>query len=126
MIVTDDRVAAFVSGRLNAQFIPPFTCIGVERDGTVVAGVVFHCFEGANVHLTVAGEGWTRSLFRAVGEYAFGTLGCERFTLTTESPVVAKLGERLGGQIEGLMRNQFGRGRDGFLIGVLKDEYRFK
>lgn len=126
MIVTDVRVAAFVSECLDTHFIPPFTCIGIEKDGAIVAGVIFHVFEGANVHLTVAGRGWNRSLFRAVGSYAFGTLGCERFTLTTEKPEVARLGERLGGKVEGIMRNQFGKGRDAFLIGVLKDEYRFK
>lgn len=100
--------------------------MGLEKDGEIVAGVIFHCFEGANVHLTVAGHGWTRGFFREVGVYVFDTLKCERMTFTTENPSVARLGEKLGGQIEGLMRNQFGKGRDGYLIGVLKDEYRFR
>ncbi|MCY1741156.1 GNAT family N-acetyltransferase [Ensifer sp. SL37] len=126
MIVTDDRVAAFVAKTCGIDFLPPWTCMGIESEGEIIAGVVFHCFEGANVHLTIAGHGWTRGFLRAVGEYIFETLKCERFTLTTEQPAVVNLGVRLGGQVEGLMRNQFGRGRDGFLIGVLKDEYRFR
>ena len=124
-IVTDIRVVEFVSEQLSTSFIPPFTTIGLEKDGAIIAGVIFHCFEGPNVHLTIAGSGWTRSLLKAVGSYVFETLGCERFTLTTEKPEVAKLGERLGGVTEGIMRNQFGKGRNAFLIGVLKDEYRF-
>lgn len=126
MIVTDDRVAAFVSDKIGSAFIPPFTCIGLERDGEIVAGIIFHVFEGANVHATIAGHGWNRTILRAIGDYVFDTLRCERCTLTTETPEVARLGERLGGKIEGLMRNQFGKGRDAFLIGVLKDEYRYR
>ena len=125
-IVTDIRVVEFVSEQLSTSFIPPFTTIGLEKDGAIIAGVIFHCFEGPNVHLTIAGSGWTRGLLKAVGSYVFETLGCERFTLTTEKPEVAKLGERLGGVTEGIMRNQFGNGRNAFLVGVLKDEYRFK
>lgn len=126
MIVTDDRVAAFVSEKIGSAFIPPFTCIGLERDGEIGAGIVFNVFEGANVHATIAGHGWNRTILHAAGEYVFDILKCERFTLTTETPEVARLGERLGGKIEGLMRNQFGKGRDAFLIGVLKDEYRYR
>lgn len=97
-----------------------------DEDGTIVGGVIFNCFDGINIHLTIAGHGWTRSFCKAVGSYVFDKLGCERFTLTTESAAVARLGERLGGSIEGLMRNNFGKDRDAFLIGVLKEEYRFK
>lgn len=99
--------------------------MGIERGGEVTAGIVFHVFEGPNVHLTVAGHGWTRGFLREVGKYVFGTLGCERFTLTTEKAEVAAMAKRLGGVQEGIMRNQFGSGRDAFLIGVLKHEYRF-
>lgn len=125
-LIADDRVAAFVGEKLGTHFIPPFTTMGLEVNGEVVSGVVFHCFEGASVHVTIAGKKWTRSFLRSVGEYIFGTLGCERFTITTEQPHVVHLGQRLGGRIEGLMRSQFGAGRDGYIVGVLKDEYRFK
>ena len=125
-IINDERVASFVSEELGVQFIPPYTLMGLERDGVIVAGVVFHVFEGANIHVTVAGHGWTRSFLKEAGRYVFDVLGCERFTITTEHPYVARLGERLGGAIEGYARNQFGRGRNAFLVGVLKDEYRFK
>lgn len=125
MIVAGEHVARFVSERLGFGLCPPYTTIGIERGGVIVAGCIFHCFEGVNVHVTVAGKGWTRAFLRAVGEYVYGQLGCHRMTFVTENPTVAALAERLGGKIEGRMRDQFGEGRDGLLIGVLKDEWKF-
>lgn len=125
MIVSNEAVARFVSAELGVSITPPYSTLGIERDGRIVAGVIAHCFEGPNVHCTAAGKGWTRGFIEAVGLYIFTQLGCERITVTTESEAVAKLACRLGGQIEGLMRNQFGRGRDGILVGILKDEWRY-
>lgn len=123
MIVTDDRVAQFVSERLGFALCPPFTAIGIERDGTIIGGVIFHCFEGAAVHVTAAGSGWTRGFMRAVGRYAYGQLGCERMTVTTASEQVARYAERLGGVREGVLRSQFGPGRDAILIGILRGDW---
>jgi hypothetical protein len=39
---------------------------------------------------------------------------------------VVKLAIRLGGVIEGTMRDHFGEGRDGVIVGILAREYRFK
>lgn len=125
MIVADERVARFVSDALGIALCPPWTVMGVERDGEVVGGVLFNCFEGANVHVTVAGTGWTRSFLSAVGEYVYDTLGCERMTFTTEQDDVAALALRLGGQVEGMLRSHFGKGRDGVVVGVLRDEWRY-
>lgn len=126
MIVTDDRVVQFVSAALQARLFPPFTAIGIETDGHIVAGVVFNCFEGADVHATVAGHGWTREFLTAVGEYVFVTLGYERITAQTEQPHIVRFAERLGGQLEGLKRNHFGKGRDAFIVGILAEEYKFR
>lgn len=125
MIVSDDRVARFVSEALGVGFCPPWSSMGIERDGEIVAGAIFNCFEGAAVHVSVAGTGWTRGFFEAVGRYVYGTLGCERITFVTESEGVAKLAERLGGQIEGRMRSHFGPKRDGIVVGVLREEWKY-
>ena len=123
MIVSDDRVARFVGERLGAAFVPPYTCMGIERAGKIVAGVIFNVFEGCDVHVTVAGSGWTRDFLSEVGHYVFTTLGKERMTAITERPEVVKFGERLGGKVEGLLRSHLGKGRDAFVIGILKDDY---
>ena len=126
MIVTDDRVARFVGARVGIIIYPPFTCMGIERGGEIVAGAVFNCFTGPDVQVTVAGHGWTRAFYRGVGAYVFGQLGCARMEFTTEQEAVARLAERLGGVREGVLRDKFGRGRDGIVIGVLASEYRFR
>lgn len=102
---------------------PPYTALGLERDGVLVGGVVFNVFEGADVHITAAGTGWTRGFLRAVGDYVFRQLGCLRFTMETEKPEVAEYAKRLGGEVEGRLRDHFGEGRDAIIIGVLKKDF---
>lgn len=125
MIVIDDRVASFVSERCGFALCPPYTAMGVERGGRIVAGALFNHFEGFDVHVTVAGSGWTRGFVRAVGCYAFGQLGCLRMTAITEDEDVVRYAQRLGGEVEGLLRDHFGPGRDGVLIGILRGAWKF-
>lgn len=124
-IVSDARCAAFVSEKIGYALCPPFTCMGIEREGQVIAGAVFNQFEGANIHVSVAGEGWTRGFMRAVGEYVYNQLGCERMTVTTAQPKVVEFAKRCGGQVEGVMRSHFGKGKDATIVGILRDEYVF-
>lgn len=125
MIVNDDRVAVFVAEQLGALFYPPFTCLGIERDGEIIGGVVFNVFEGFDLHVSVAGRGFTKAFMAEVGQYVFGHLGKLRMTIVTERPRVARIAQRLGGKVEGCLRDHFGPGRDAFLVGILKSEYRF-
>src|SRR3546814_17755647 len=92
----------------------------MESGGEIVGGVIFNCLEGASVHVTLAGTGWTRGFLRAVGGYVYNQLGCIRMTVTTENPKVAEYAERLGGKREGVMRSHFGPGRDAIIIGILQ------
>ena len=126
MIVTDERVAPFVGQRIGAIIYPPFTAMGIEQNGNIIGGAVFNCFTGHDVEVTVAGKGWTRGFFESVGAYVFDQLGCGRITVTTEHEAVARIAERLGGKREGVLRDKFGRGRDGIVLGVLEQEYRFR
>lgn len=126
MIVTDERVARFVGAQVNAIIYPPFTCMGLEQDGEIIGGAVWNCFTGPDIELTLAGRVWSRTFLKALGEYAFNQLGCIRVQMTTEQEAVARYAERLGGKREGVLRNKFGRGRDGIVIGLLEQEYRFR
>lgn len=125
MIVTDARIAPFVAKACGVQIVPPYEAVGIERNGEIIGGAVFNIFTGADVHVTVAGHGWTKGFLADVGQYVFGKLHCERMTFITEQAPVVRLAERLGGQVEGLMRNHFGKDRPGFIVGVLKDDYRW-
>lgn len=124
-IVSDDRVVKFVSDLTGKAFCPPYTAMGIERDGKIVGGVLFNVFEGSDIHVSVAGSGWTRDFLRAVGDYVFGLLGCERMTAITSNELTATFVERLGGKHEGVLRNHFGPGIDGIVGGILRDEWLF-
>lgn len=125
MIVSDERVARFVSSRLGFALCPPYVSLGTESGARIVNGVIFSCFEGADVHITAAGRGWTKGFLWAVGSYVFDQLGCERMTATTEHDAVVKLACKLGGQVEGCLRNHFGPGRDAWIVGILRGEWKF-
>lgn len=114
-----------MSDRLGFALCPPYTAMGIERDGDIIGGVLFNQFEGPAVHVTAAGRGWTLPFMRALGEYVYRQLGCERMTLTTVSDDVARYGERLGGKREGVLRSHYGPGLDGIVIGILRDEYLY-
>lgn len=125
-IVTDERVAAYVGERVGAIINPPYTAAGLERDGRIVAGIIFNCFTGFDVEVTVAGEpgAFTKDFVRQAARYVFETLGCLRFSITTEQPHVIEIAERLGAQVEGRKRNLFGKGRDGTVLGLLKEDWK--
>lgn len=120
-----DDVAKFVGDGCSTIICPPFTAMGIERDGEIVAGVVFNCFTGHDVHVTVAGEGFHRGFLRAVGRYVFDQLGALRISITTEQEHVIDVAKRLGAQTEGRKRNHFGRGRHAIVLGILKEDWKF-
>lgn len=79
-IVWDDpqRVGGWVGARLQSSFSPSeSSAIGLERDGELIAGVMFDHFNGRCIAMHVAGEGghWlTRDYARACFGYAFHQL----------------------------------------------------
>ncbi|MFT8541429.1 GNAT family N-acetyltransferase [Acetobacter sp.] len=122
----DPRLPAFLKDRLGVTFFPPFTVMGLEKDGQIIAAMLFNVYTGPDIHVTIAGSGWTRRLLREMGQYLFDILQVERFTAVTEKQNVIDFVERVGGKREGVLRNHFGRDRDGVIIGVLADEYRYR
>lgn len=128
MIVSDERVARFVGETVGRSIYPPFTCIGVERSGNIIAGAVFNCYTGPDIHVTVAiaDSHAAGALTRHTGRYVFGQLQCERMTVITEQPKVTEYAERLGAKREGVLRNMFGAGRDGVLLGLLREDWKIR
>jgi hypothetical protein len=125
MIVSGEPVARFVSEKLGFGLCPPYTSMGIEKDGEITAGVLFNHFEGHDVHFTAVGSGWTRQFLRMIGHYVFTQLQCERMTAVTGCEDVVRLAGRLGGVIEGRLRNHFGKDHDGIVVGILRQEYRY-
>lgn len=81
-IVYDDSVSQWVGERLETKF-SHCRAIGYEREGKLIAGVVYDEFNGANVNMHVAAEGtnWlARNYLRAVFGYPFNQLKVKRVT----------------------------------------------
>lgn len=80
----DDRMAQWVSARINVSGEGFGNCraMGVEHNGAVVAGLVFHNWEPDHglIEISAAAEhrGWmTREVMRAALAYVFDGLGCQ-------------------------------------------------
>lgn len=125
MIVTGSEVAEFVTILTGQRFVPPFVAIGREVDGQIVAGIVFNCWTGFDIELSVAAlpGGLSRALLRRAATYVFREAGCIRASFTTESQEVVDLALRLGAQTEGRKRHLYGPGRDGVILGILREDW---
>ena len=121
--VRGQKVVDFVYASFGSTPVPPYVGIGTEIDGEIVNGCVLNVWTGADIHVTLAGKKWSKGFLAIVHHYAFQNLGCIRLTVITEQAAVVRYAERLGGEIEGLLRNQFGPGRDGILVGILKESW---
>ena len=104
---------------------PWFECIGLEREGKIVAVAVFNDYTGDNVEITVASEGrWAfRGVIRRAMYYAFTELGCKRITahIKPSNKRALSAAHRVGFKQEGRARKWFGN-EDAIILGLLPDE----
>lgn len=100
--------------------------MGIAKDGEITGGVIFSNFEGADVQVTVFGNGWTNHFLNEIGRYVYDTLGCERMTFLTEQDGVAAYAKRLGCKPEGLLRSHYGKDRDAYVMGALRSEWKYR
>lgn len=121
--VRGQGVVDFVFRHFGEKPIPPYVGLGTEIDGEIVNGVVLNVWTGNDAHVTLAGKKFSKGFLAVVGHYAYQSLGCIRLTAITEQVSIVRYAERLGGEVEGLLRNQFGPGRDGILVGILKEDW---
>ena len=105
--------------------------IGLERDGELIAGVVFNMYTGASINMNVVavpGKNWLNRefLFRSFA-YPFLQLRCYRATalVKVDNDVSNKFVEALGYKREGLLRRAHVDGSDMFIYGMLREECRW-
>lgn len=83
-LINDSRVTKFVAESVGSADFTSHTSIGVERDGEVIAGVIYENWNGKNVFMHVAarcGSRWlTKGFAKLVFGYAFSALGVSRIT----------------------------------------------
>lgn len=133
MLGADDYVAQWVAqriGGLSLHDMVPFSAIGVEAEGQLIAGAVFNIWQPSfgSIHLTLAATNkhWlNRRIIRALLSYPFSQIGCQRVTalIAKKNKRVRKEAERFGFVMEGVMRKGFGS-QDCVIYGLLKDDIK--
>lgn len=104
--------------------------IGLERDGELIAAVVYNLYSGSDIAMHVAaipGKRWmTKGYLRAAFSYPFNQLGVRRVSgFVPEKNIEArKFDEHIGFIREGLMRNALPD--DNVIVyGMLRSECRW-
>lgn len=127
MLLRDEPeiVSAFVAGQTGDQYTDVMRALGIlSQEGRIIGGVLLTNYTGFGVELTLAGRGCiSRSAWQAIGDMAFGELGCERISVTTRksNKRVCRLAPRLKFKFEGVARRYYGK-EDGVMFSLLRDE----
>lgn len=123
-------VADWVAGQIpHVSSFKDMAAIGVERDGVLVGGVVYHEFRGNDVQMSCAATSrrWLKEGFlRALFAYPFAQLGCDRVSSFAPkgNTHTRRFLEKLGFKEEGNMRRGF-VGDDCILYGMLREECKW-
>jgi RimJ/RimL family protein N-acetyltransferase len=124
------RVGEWVCERIGGNFDPKSaTAIGLERDGELIAGVVFDHYNGKSLAMHVAGIGshWmTRDYARACFGYAFGQLGVAKILGLVDSTnaQARRYDEHLGFELEATVKDAGVKG-DLLIYSMTPDKCRF-
>lgn len=134
-LITDEkeRVALWLLERLpDITDLPGgYWCIGVERDGALVGGVMFTnyrpCKGGGDIEMACAGHNWiSRRVIQAAFDHPFRELRCNRVTAVvrkTNSKSRALL-TGLGFVPEGKIREGYGPRQHGMIYGLLARDWQ--
>jgi hypothetical protein len=130
MLVWDRHleVGNYVQERVGTKIFPPFTTLGiVNEEGEVMAGIVFNCWTGPDVELTIANDGGLhRQLIKATALYVYNDLKCVRGSITVRKndQKTYETALKFGFKVEGIKRRGFGDD-DAVIMGMVRDECRW-
>lgn len=105
--------------------------IGLERDGSLIGGVIYDSYSINNIFLHVAGtEGvnWvTKTYVKAVFGYPFKQLNCKRISgwVEASNDKARRFDEHLGFKQEAVLEGAARDGGDVIIYRMWKDECRF-
>lgn len=122
------RVLEFVRKHVPLSFVENMTALGLERDGELIAGVIYEGFNGHNVwmHCAIPGR-LTREFLNACFRYPFVQLGCKRVSGYVEaSNIKARIfDEHLGFKPEARLRGAASDGGDVILYAMTREGCRY-
>lgn len=125
------RVGAWVAGRTDQRCSwGDFYAMGAERDGEIVAGIVFNNFNGSNAtcHIAISKPGkYLPSLFSEFCRYAFDVAGVNRLTgmVPSDMPKVLAFDKHLGFEEEFVMRGAAPGGADMHVLVMWREKCRW-
>lgn len=130
-LIPDKMAASWVAeqGGVASSDFGPFRAAAVYgSDGSFRGGVVFHDWrpkcKSVEISAAAAGPWIDRRLLQAIGDYAFGVLGCVRMTARTRwnNHAAVSLLLRLGFKEEGRIRRGWNGVDDVLIFGLLPEE----
>lgn len=132
LIISDPgRVFDFVRAYTPVNKVEGMQGLGLERDGKLVAGVLYEGFNGRNVWMhvgAVPGGRWMTKLYlQTCFHYPFVTLGCSRVSGYVEAWNVAarRFDEHLGFRQEAALKGAASDGGDVILYAMRREECKY-
>lgn len=110
MIFDAEVIGPWLASRIPGMTYYPGTASGIGRvkDGQIVAGAIYHDFNGANVfaHIAVDPGGMSRRFLSIIFDYPFNQLGVQRITgvVPSSNAAARRLDEHLGFELEATLQ----------------------
>ena len=127
----EDTLLTWAQERIGVTFRPDATTIGLEKDGALVAVVVYDGFSETDCNMHIASDGtraWmNKALLLAAFAYPFSQLGLLRVTglVPAQNQSALAFDEHLGFVREGFHPKAGPGGSDLISLGMLKSSCRF-
>jgi RimJ/RimL family protein N-acetyltransferase len=128
----DERIAEWVGNQLmkDAEAFKPCKAIGIERDGKLIAGVVYNNYVGHLIEMTIASldKRWaTRHNLKALLGYPFAQLRLKRVQAlcSAKDEGVQMFLKRLGFTHEGTHPCAYHDGGTALSFGMLKNNCKW-
>lgn len=125
------RVFAFITQFMPMQPVGGMKGLGLEKDGELIAGVLYEGFNGYNVWMHVAaipGSRWmTREFLRYCFSYPFDEMGVERVSgyVEASNAEAIRLDEKLGFNEEARLKGAASDGGDVISYVMWREDCRF-
>ena len=131
-IISDPaRVWAYVHQQIPVPIVAGMKGLGLERDGELVAGVLYEGWNGVNVWMHVAaapGRRWMNKEFlRYCFHYPFNELGCRRVSgsVDASNEEARRFDEHLGFKQEAVLHGAAADGGDVILYVMRREDCRY-
>ncbi len=125
----DDYVRAWVAKKLGINSFGPSTAIGIQKNGELIAGCVYHDYRDGQIESSLASstKSWAnRSVLYSLFAYPFLQVKANRLLVTCaeNNEKAMKMNRQLGFVPEGILRELY-YPNDGIVWGMLKQECKW-